>query len=253
MQGVTRDQIIAVRNISKSFGNKTVLKNLSFEIFENEILVLGGKNGVGKTTLIKLLLNLLSPDDGAIYFSQNEKSVNINDLKNALYYEFTGVLETVQNTYFYLSGAENIDYMLALQFSKLNFRSEKVQKLIDLFNLREYIDQPVSKYSRGMVQKLSLIIALSGNQKVLFLDEPTLGLDIISKNALIEQIKSLATNKTIILTTHSTSEIEKLAQRIIILNHAKIIYNGNLDTLQKKTHQNLENSLLTAFNSEVAL
>lgn len=145
-----------------------------------------------------------------------------------MYNEVTAVLESVDNLYAYLTGKENIEYFLALYNSKMSYLDSTIQKLIYQFSLEAFMKQKVGTYSRGMQQKLSLIIALITDPQVLFLDEPTLGLDFEASRELCENILFLSKSKkkTIILTSHQAEIVEKLADNIIVIDKRKIIFTG---------------------------
>ena len=181
--------VFEVKGIEKRYNNKTILHNISFEIPENNITVILGKNGAGKTTLIKLMLGMISADKGDILF----KGENLSDIGHSYYQNVSAVLESVDNVYPFLTGKQNIEYFLGLSKQSIGYMDDNIQALIDEFDLRDAIDEPVGGYSRGMLQKLSLIISLMTNVEVLFLDEPTLGLDFQSSKQLCQKIKQLST------------------------------------------------------------
>ena len=227
--------VFEVKGIEKRYNNKKILYNISFEIPENNITVILGKNGAGKTTLIKLMLGMISADYGDILF----KGENLSDIGYSYYQNVSAVLESVDNVYPFLTGKQNIEYFLGLSKQSIDYMDDNIQALIDEFDLRDAIDEPVGGYSRGMLQKLSLIIALMTNAKVLFLDEPTLGLDFQSSKQLCQKIKQLSTeqNKTIILTSHQAEIIELLADYVIVIDEGEVVYKGDYqDFLQQVPH-----------------
>lgn len=177
--------VFEVKGIHKQYNNKTILHNISFEIPESNITVILGKNGAGKTTLIKLMLGMISADKGDILF----KGEKLLDIGHSYYQNVSAVLESVDNVYPFLTGKQNIEYFIGLSKQSISYMNDSIQALIDEFDLRDAIDEPVGGYSRGMLQKLSLIISLMTNAEVLFLDEPTLGLDFQSSKQLCQKIK----------------------------------------------------------------
>lgn len=230
--------VFEVKNIEKRYNSKTVLKNVSFEIPESKITVILGKNGAGKTTLIKLMLGMITADNGELLF----KGEKLSDLGPAYYQQVSAVLESVDNVYPFLTGKQNIDYFLGLSQQSINYMDGTIQVLIDEFDLRDAIDEPVGGYSRGMLQKLSLIIALMTRAEVLFLDEPTLGLDFQSSKQLCQKIKQLSQeqHKTIILTSHQAEIIELLADYVIVIDEGAVVYKGDYQDFLKQVPHSQE-------------
>lgn len=207
-------------NVSKNYGKKSVLTNISFEINQGDILSLIGKNGSGKTTLIKLLTGLTNLTSGEIYFlDKNIKKIGKN------YYKQIGVvLEGDRNIYWYLTGMQNLLYFGRLYGIKDKDIISISEPYLELFDLKDDINRPVSNYSKGMKQKLAIIIGLLNKPQVLFLDEPTLGLDLLAKKELISQIKKLNSidNITLIITSHEFDFIEQISNKLILINNRKI-------------------------------
>lgn len=206
--------MLEIKNIKKSFGNKEVLKDVSFSVGEGEIVCLLGNNGAGKTTIINCILRMIKADSGTILLNGRD----IRKYTNAEYFSnVNALLESSVNIYDYLTGGQNIDYFAGLM--NMDKKDSQIDKYIQLFGLEEAIDKPAGEYSRGMQQKLALIIALMSSPQLLLLDEPTLGLDIKSKlsviNALNEIIKT--EKMSVILTTHQMDVVQKLNSRILIL------------------------------------
>lgn len=214
-----------LHQVTKKYKNHTVIDSVSFSIPENKITVILGKNGAGKTTLIQLMLGLILPNSGEIHYHNQP----ISAMGSALYTHVSAVLESVNNVYPYLTGKQNIEYFLRLSNSRKHFSDASVQTLLYELDLQDSIHQSVGEYSRGMLQKLALIIALIGDAELLFLDEPTLGLDFVSTHQLLQKIKSLTTHegKTIVLTSHQSNIIEELADYVILIDEGTILYEGD--------------------------
>ena len=174
---------IEIKALSKCFHSKDkktqALSNVNLSIDEGEILCVLGHNGAGKTTLIKSICGLLKPDSG--YVSIDGKIVH----QNLLYaHKNCGtVLEGSRNIYYYLTAYENLRYFGLLNGLKQVEIDEFAIKYLTMFNLDEFKDVPANSFSRGMQQKVAIIIALMKNPRILLLDEPTLGLDIISSDS----------------------------------------------------------------------
>ncbi|CAM3200745.1 MULTISPECIES: ABC transporter ATP-binding protein [Streptobacillus] len=225
--------IIKIEHLFKNYGNKAVLKDINLEINQGEILSILGKNGVGKTTLLSIILKMIEASSGNIKF----RNVDIRDINNKKYYsDINIVLENSQNIYYYMTGLENILYFGSLYGYSKEKILNNVNNWIDLFDLRDDINEKLSIYSRGMIQKLSIIIALINKPKLLLLDEPTLGLDVYSKRKMMDMIKILSEkeNITIILTTHQMDIVEYLDSKLILLDKGEVVYVGRIDDLKTK-------------------
>ncbi|WP_196759441.1 ABC transporter ATP-binding protein [Streptobacillus moniliformis] len=225
--------IIKIEHLFKNYGNKAVLKDINLEINQGEILSILGKNGVGKTTLLSIILKMIEASSGNIKF----RNVDIRDINNKKYYsDINIVLENIQNIYYYMTGLENILYFGSLYGYSKEKILNNVNNWIDLFDLRDDINEKLSIYSRGMIQKLSIIIALINKPKLLLLDEPTLGLDVYSKRKMMDMIKILSEkeNITIILTTHQMDIVEYLDSKLILLDKGEVVYVGRIDDLKTK-------------------
>ena len=206
--------MLEIKGLKKSFKAKEVLKNLNLSIKEGEIVCLLGNNGAGKTTLINCILRMIQADAGSILLDGRD----IFTYKNKEYFsEVNALLESSVNVYDYLTGWQNIEYFSGLL--KIDSENEKIKTYISLFELEEAIHEAVGTYSRGMRQKLALLIALMSSPKLLLLDEPTLGLDIQSKLSVIQILNTIIKTEKIavLLTSHQMDVVQKLQSRILIL------------------------------------
>jgi len=206
--------MLEIKGLKKSFKAKEVLKNLNLSIKEGEIVCLLGNNGAGKTTLINCILRMIQADVGSIFLNGRD----IFTYKNEEYFsKVNALLESSVNVYDYLTGWQNIEYFSGLL--KLDSGNEKIKTYISLFELEEAIHEAVGTYSRGMRQKLALLIALMSSPKLLLLDEPTLGLDIQSKLSVIQILNTIIKTEKIavLLTSHQMDVVQKLQSRILIL------------------------------------
>ena len=206
--------MLEIKGLKKRFKVKEVLKNLNLSINEGEIVCLLGNNGAGKTTLINCILRMLQADAGSILLEGRD----ISTYKNEEYFsKVNALLESSVNVYDYLTGWQNIEYFSGLQ--NIDSGNEKIKTYISLFALEEAIHEAVGTYSRGMRQKLALLIALMSSPKLLLLDEPTLGLDIQSKLSVIQTLNTIIKTEKIavLLTSHQMDVVQKLQSRILIL------------------------------------
>ena len=206
--------MLEIKGLKKRFKAKEVLKNLNFSINEGEIVCLLGNNGAGKTTLINCILRMIQADSGSILLDGRD----IFTYKNKEYFSrVNALLESSVNVYDYLTGWQNIEYFSGLL--NIDSGNEKIKTYISLFELEEAIHEAVGTYSRGMRQKLALLIALMSSPKLLLLDEPTLGLDIQSKLSVIQILNTIIKTEKIavLLTSHQMDVVQKLQSRILIL------------------------------------
>ena len=206
--------MLEIKGLKKSFKAKEVLKNLNLSIKEGEIVCLLGNNGAGKTTLINCILRMIQADAGSIFLDGRD----IFTYNNEEYFsKVNALLESSVNVYDYLTGWQNIEYFSGLL--KIDSENEKIKTYISLFDLEEAIHEAVGTYSRGMRQKLALLIALMSSPKLLLLDEPTLGLDIQSKLSVIQILNTIIKTEKIavLLTSHQMDVVQKLQSRILIL------------------------------------
>ncbi|PLR79859.1 hypothetical protein CVD25_09580 [Bacillus canaveralius] len=212
--------MLSVLNVSKVYGESNVIDNVSFNINEGEIVSLVGHNGAGKTTLMKILTGLIIPDKGLI--TVYGEKWNKKHLK-----QMSLMLEGNRNFYAELTLYQNIQYLYRLKGFKY---SSHVQSSIDyylkIFNLYDHASKPIFKLSRGMQQKVSIILNFILPSKIILLDEPTLGLDIFSIDEfekLITQTK--ANEKIVLITSHQLDLLQKLSDRLIVIHNGKILFN----------------------------
>ena len=237
---------IKINNLKKSFGDKIVLNGINFELKDNEIFGLIGLNGAGKTTLIKIILDLLKSDDGEV------KILDIPSTLTKSREELRYLPEKFQVSSM-LKGIEFLkifnDFDKSYNPGKEELRNE-IYRLADLLVLdKKALDLKVSKYSKGMVQKLGLISTFLGNSKVIILDEPMSGLDpkarIYLKNLLLE---SKEQHKSVFFSSHVLSDIDEICDRVGVLYNGNIVFIGTPDELKKK---HSEASLEKAFLQEI--
>jgi ABC-2 type transport system ATP-binding protein len=217
---------LCVNNLKKSYKNHQVLKGLDFKVQKGSIFALLGSNGAGKTTTIKILTTLIKADEGNAQicgYDVNKQGENVREVIS-----LTGQYAAVDDI---LTGRENLKMIGKLRH--LNEINSKIDELLLQFNLVEASDKPVSSYSGGMRRRLDLAMSLIGNPSIIFLDEPTTGLDPQSRISVWKKVKSLAdTGVTVFLTTQYLEEAEYLADQIAILHEGKIIVQGTASELK---------------------
>ncbi|VXC36542.1 ABC transporter ATP-binding protein [Bacillus sp. 349Y] len=225
--------MIEVKDLSKSYLSKKnrvdVLKNVSFCINQGEVVGLLGSNGAGKTTLIKSLCGLIEPDAGQVTI--RNLAVNHQD-KRALKY-ISSVLEGNRNLYWRLTVKENIEYFLGNRGISRKSISIEMDNLLKKFSLLEKKNELVKNLSRGMQQKVAIIIALMSQTEVLLLDEPTLGLDVEANNEIRNFLKEIVKTekKTILISSHDMNLIERLCDRVIIINKGEVVTDDSVENL----------------------
>ncbi|HOO73736.1 MAG: ABC transporter ATP-binding protein [Thermotogae bacterium] len=220
---------IETLNLSKAFKKRKAVDGLTLSIEKGEFFALLGQNGAGKTTTIKILCGLSKPTEGKAFVLGKDVSsddsfkekINVSPQETAV----------APN----LSVYENLKFIAEIYGNKRNAASEKAENMIKYFSLSERRNDKAKTLSGGMQRKLSIAMALITDPEVLFLDEPTLGLDVRARRELWEKIKTLKGKVTIILTTHYLEEAEALADRICIMNRGRISEIGTVQELKEKT------------------
>ncbi len=209
-------KLLECQNLCKSFGKKQILKNVSFEIDEGDILAFIGPNGSGKTTTIKLILGLQSIDEGKVI-------INGYDIKKDFVKAISNVGAIVENpdTYMYLTGWQNLK-LIANMYKGIT--NEKIMEIVKLVDLEQRINDKVSKYSLGMRQRLGIARALINNPNILILDEPTNGLDPEGIKDLRILLKKLAKEGLgILISSHNLAELESFCNKVLIIDEGTII------------------------------
>lgn len=224
---------IEVTALRKTYGRGdkqvTAVDDISLAIGRGEMVGLLGPNGAGKTSLIKCILNLVNPDSGQVQLLGRD----IRSNKNAMYRHVTGVLEGARNTYWRMSVRENLQFFAGLQgirpFTRRSFHDE----LIERFDLTDKADTTVNELSQGMKQKVAIACAFARETEVLFLDEPTLGLDLHASVTLQQSLRQIAREqrRTIVLSSHDMGVVQNLCERVIILRRGKVVADDMVSNL----------------------
>ncbi|ROO90023.1 ABC-2 type transport system ATP-binding protein [Actinocorallia herbida] len=220
---------ITARGLRKSYGDKTVLDGIDLDVPEGTILALLGPNGAGKTTTVQILSTLITADDGEARVAGFDLARQADDVRGAI--GVTGQYSAVDKL---LTGQENLLLMADLHHLTKRDGRRKAADLLERFDLVDAAHKPASTYSGGMQRRLDLAMTLVGDPRLIFLDEPTTGLDPRSRRSLWQIVRDLVTDgTTIFLTTQYLEEADQLADRIALLDHGKLIAQGTADELKR--------------------
>jgi ABC-2 type transport system ATP-binding protein len=222
MTGQPATSGIVARDVRKSFGTHVVLDQVSLTVKPGTIFALLGPNGAGKTTIVRILSTLISADSGSMVVAGHDVESDPDGVRAVI--GVTGQFSAVDNL---LTGTENLRLMADLRHLGRDAGRRRVAELLDQFDLTEAADKPLSTYSGGMRRRLDLAMTLVGEPRVIFLDEPTTGLDPRSRQTMWQIIRELAlSGVTILLTTQYLDEADQLADRIAVLDQGRIVAEG---------------------------
>ncbi|MBI5352288.1 MAG: ATP-binding cassette domain-containing protein [Chloroflexi bacterium] len=222
-----QNQAIQVKGLQKSYKKLHVLKGVDFEVERSSIFALLGSNGAGKTTVVKILTTLLKQDSGTATVNNFDVAAKPDEVRQSI--SLTGQFAAVDEI---LTGRENL--IMIARLRHLKDPRQVADDLLNRFGLVDAADRRVSTYSGGMRRRLDIAMSLVGKPKIIFLDEPTTGLDPEARLEVWKTVKELAANgTTVFLTTQYLDEAEQLADRIAILHEGRIIANDTLADLKK--------------------
>ncbi|MEP6716915.1 MAG: ATP-binding cassette domain-containing protein [Terriglobia bacterium] len=241
--------MIRVEHLTKTYGEIHAVRDISFDVPAGEIFAFLGPNGAGKTTTIKMLTTLLRPTSGKVEIDGLDP-VTHNDAVRKRF----GIVFQDPSLDDELTAAENLDIHGALYGVPKRVRTERSEMLLRLFELWERRNDAVKKFSGGMRRRLEIARAMLHTPKILFLDEPTLGLDPQTRNQLWTHVKKLNEEEgmTVFLTTHYMEEADRVAHRIAIIDHGTIVALGTPAELKKQTNsETLEQAFLALTGSTV--
>ena len=222
---------IITEALTKKYKDVVAVDSLSLNVKKGEIFSLLGMNGAGKTTTIKMLTCLTQPTDGDAFLNGKSVVKDSADVKKiiAVSPQETAVAPR-------LSVRENLELMCGIYGFSKNERKAKTAELTEKFSLGEVIDKKAGKLSGGWQRRLSIAMALIGEPEILFLDEPTLGLDVIARRDLWDIIRSLKKQVTVVLTTHYMEEAEALSDRIAIMKNGKLLICDTAEKIKQTAH-----------------
>jgi ABC-2 type transport system ATP-binding protein len=223
-----KSSAIAVSGLRKAYGDKVVLDGIDFEVAAGSVFSMLGPNGAGKTTTVNVLTTLLTADAGTVQVAGHDVASATKEVRAAI--GVTGQFAAVDDL---LSGRENLQLMADLK--RVRSAGQVVTGLLERFDLVESADKMASTYSGGMRRKLDLAMTLVGAPQIIFLDEPTTGLDPRSRRTMWSIVRELvADGTTIFLTTQYLEEADQLADRIAVLNQGRLVAQGTADELKRQ-------------------
>jgi ABC-2 type transport system ATP-binding protein len=234
--------MIKVQNLVKTFGSFTAVNDVSFEVAEGEIFAFLGPNGAGKTTTIKMLTTLLRPTSGSIELDGLNPQANQNEVRKRF-----GIVFQDPSLDGDLTAWENMEIHGVLYHVPYKVRRQRSEELLKRFELWERKDEQAKKFSGGMKRRLEIARGFLHTPRILFLDEPTLGLDPQSRNQLWSHVKRVneIEKVTVFLTTHYMDEADRVAHRIGIIDHGKLIAQGTPRAIKDSTGtESLEDAFL---------
>jgi ABC-2 type transport system ATP-binding protein len=241
--------MIEVKDLVKSFGEVQAVAGISFEVRASEIFAFLGPNGAGKTTTIQILTTLLRPDRGSIALDGLDPTTHQREVRQRFGIVFQD--PTLDGD---MTAQENMELHGVLYHVPRRVRAERIESLLKLFELWERRDRRVKEFSGGMKRRLEIARGLLHTPRLLFLDEPTLGLDPQSRHQLWTQIRRLneAEGVTVFLTTHYMDEAERVAYRVAIIDHGRIVAQGTPQELKQQTSaDSLEQAFLALTGSSI--
>jgi len=224
--------MICVKDLVKQFGDLTAVDHVSFDVRQGEIFAFLGPNGAGKTTTIKMLTTLLKPTSGTLQIDGLDPATHSDEVRKRF-----GIVFQDPSLDGDMTAYENMELHAVFYHVPRKQRAERIERLMTIFELWDRRKDQVKLFSGGMKRRLEIARGLLHAPKILFLDEPTLGLDVQTRNQLWTHVKHLNQTEgvTVFLTTHYMDEAERVAQRIAIIDHGKIVADGTPDELKEKT------------------
>jgi ABC-2 type transport system ATP-binding protein len=241
--------MIELKNVTKKYGDFTAVDNVSLSVKAGDVFAFLGPNGAGKTTTIKMLTTLLHPTSGEIFLDGH----NVTENPAATRKSFGIVFQdpSLDNE---LTAYENMQFHAILYGLSKDQYADRIEKLLDLVELKDRKNSFVKTFSGGMKRRLEIARGLLHHPKVLFLDEPTIGLDPQTRNHIWNYIKNLNKEEhvTIFFTTHHMEEVERYGETIAIIDHGKIIEQGSIEEIKKKAGAtNIEDAFITLTGKQI--
>jgi ABC-2 type transport system ATP-binding protein len=222
--------VLTIKNLRKSFGTLVAVDNVSFSVEKGQLVGLLGPNGAGKTTTVSMIAGLVTPDRGDVLVAGHRLSGDTDPAKRRI-----GLVPQDLALYDELSARDNLRFFGALYSLSGRALDDAIAKAVDLVGLGDRVRDRVKTFSGGMKRRLNLAAGLLHDPDILLLDEPTVGVDPQSRNAIFDNLETLRSRgKALIYTTHYMEEVERLADRIVVMDHGKVIAEDTLAGLQSR-------------------
>lgn len=222
------EKIVEVRDLTKKFGKLTALDGLCFDIYKGEIFGLLGPNGAGKSTFISIMTTLCKPTSGDVYIKNFSVSKQPDKIKKSI-----GFVPQDIALYPMLSGMDNLNFWAGIYGLSGVLKKERIREVLSIVRLEERAKDKVEEYSGGMKRRLNIAVALLHHPEILVMDEPTVGVDILSRKYILDALKDLKNQrKTIIFASHYIDEMEALCDRIAVIDRGVIRAVGPVDELR---------------------
>lgn len=227
--------MLEVKNVTKRFKDKLAVENVSFTLNKGEIVGLLGENGAGKTTTLRMISTMLKPTEGSVLVNGFDVAKESDRVRSQIGILFGGEV----GIYDRLTARENIKYFGSLYGIDGHVLDQRIDKMGKDLDMMEYMDRRVGKFSRGMKQKVAIARSIVHEPPIMLFDEPSTGLDVTAARIVQDFIlKCKEEGKTILFSSHSIKEVEKLCDRVIIINKGKIVEEGTLGELKEKYDNN---------------
>lgn len=238
--------IVTVTNLKKTYGDFSAVDGINFSIEQGEIFGFLGPNGAGKTSTINMMIGLSRPTQGEIIIDGIDARRQTKKAQAIM-----GIVPDESNLYNEMDGFENLCFCAALYGMRREEREPKARQLLEQFHLKEAGKRPFKAYSKGMRRKLTIAAAIIHSPRILFLDEPTTGIDVESARQIRELILKLKEQgTTVFITTHYIEDAERICDRLAFIVSGKIIANGSVDELMESASHGYAVRLMTNINSE---
>jgi len=222
--------VLTIKNLRKSFGTLVAVDDVSFSVERGQLVGLLGPNGAGKTTTVSMIAGLVTPERGEVLIAGHRLSGDTDPAKRRI-----GLVPQDLALYDELSARDNLRFFGALYSLTGRALDEAIAAAVDLVGLGDRVRDRVKTFSGGMKRRLNLAASLLHDPDILLLDEPTVGVDPQSRNAIFDNLETLrGRGKALIYTTHYMEEVERLADRIVVMDHGKVIAEDTLAGLQSR-------------------
>jgi sodium transport system ATP-binding protein len=223
--------LVEIINLSKSFKSIKAVDSINFKVNNGEIVGLLGENGAGKTTTLRMLATMLKPTEGTAVVNGFDIANESSKVRGQIGILFGGEV----GLYDRLTARENIRYFAELNGMSKKETDESIDYLVEMLDMKEYIDRRVGKFSRGMKQKVAIARSIVHRPTVMLFDEPTAGLDVTASRIVQDFIlKCKEDNKAIVFSSHSMAEVERICDRIVMIHKGKILEEGTVESIKSK-------------------